>query len=117
MKIKLSYLNLAVQWIATISSGLSILGCSLVLIKMWIERGNGNNLASKLLLTLCCIDTFTSIFWAIGITGFQNDILCTTQAFMIQWGSLASVLWNVVMANLLHTWIVKKKHEDRIRPI
>eukprot|EP01041_Mallomonas_annulata_P004806 gene4806-9582_t len=105
MQVKLSYLNFAVQWIATVSSGLSIMGCSFVLIKIWIEKTNGHNLASKFLLTLCSIDIFTSIFWAIGITGFQNDILCTTQAFMIQWGSLSSVLWNVVMANILHTWI------------
>ena len=36
------------------------------------------------------------------------------QAIIIQWFSLAAILWVVLMSYLMRVWVVCKKHEDRI---
>lgn len=45
-----------------------------------------------------------------------DDVTTTTelQAIIIQWFSLAAILWVVLMSYLMRVWVVCKKHEDRI---
>ena len=68
----------AIQAFATISALLSVFGCSLALLP-FLNNRKGLKLKSKQLLVLSFIDLLTSVFYAIGYAGSENDGFCQFQ--------------------------------------
>ncbi|CAM9281795.1 unnamed protein product, partial [Ectocarpus fasciculatus] len=69
---------------------------------------------SRQVAVMCSIDLVVSFFLTIGAAGTHNSGFCQFQGFMLQWGFLGSVLWNVAMGNQIYRLIVKKKSEERL---
>ena len=102
------------QIICSLSSSLSIVACIIVLSRFFGKTHVVKTLKNKQFRYLCSIDLITSCVWVIGNAAEANFHLCQFQAFIIQWGALANVFWNMEMAHQLYKWMVLKKNEERI---
>mmetsp|Transcript_12130 Transcript_12130/g.18320 ORF Transcript_12130/g.18320 Transcript_12130/m.18320 type:complete len:1126 (+) Transcript_12130:138-3515(+) len=103
----------AIQTVETLSSVLSVVGCSVVLAKLFLTDRVWN-LTNKQLCVLCSVDLVTAFFWGVGHAGQGNEGFCVFQGFMIQWGGLSNICWNSAMALHLYHWISLKKNEDKL---
>jgi hypothetical protein len=72
---------LCLQVVASTSSALSVIGCSLVLYKLYSSNPIWN-ITNKQLLVLCLIDLITAIFWGIGQYWVEREILCQLQVII-----------------------------------
>lgn len=68
----------AIQALATISAVLSVLGSAISLSTLF-GKGGALNLKAKQLGILSALDLLTSIFFAIGYAGTENDGFCQFQ--------------------------------------
>jgi len=124
----------SIQVVQSISGSISLVSCILISIKIY--QISGNNIANRMLTFLFFLDFVLAIVYTIGrsampyyglcqfqvkmlkcfVLTIRDDATNTTelQAIIIQWFSLAAILWVVLMSYLMRVWVVCKKHEDRI---
>ena len=96
------------QWTASISGSLSLLGSSYVLVDLRGKLRANNGVLSvgeQLAAALSLFDCGASVCFALGIYGRTHGWLCTAQAFGAQFFELGSVLMTSCIAHNLHLLI------------
>lgn len=103
-----------IQAAETIMGLLSMGGAAITLLDHYQNRKSRRNLMSRQVAVLCSIDFVVALFLCIGVAGTRNDGFCKFQGFILQWGFVGSVLWNLAMTSQIYRLIVVKKSEEKL---
>ena len=103
--------KIAYQCAATISSALSLIGCSII----WKRLINlsKKEIGDRLLLGLMVSDIIQSFFYGIGAAGELNAGFCQFQGLMIVSASISSMLIAVQLTYVMYSWVKEGKHPKK----
>jgi hypothetical protein len=101
-----------VQAIETIGGSLSCVVC--LYVARQVHKQRSRNVTNSMLVHLFLVDAALTFFYAIGRGGMENKGFCQFQGLMIQWLSVATFLWMMLMIYIMYQWIVRKKHPKRM---
>jgi len=85
---------ITLQTVASITGTLSALGSGYIIVNALSTGWKNLESADRFVSVLSFMDFFASIAFAFGRFGILIEFFCPYQAFMIQFFSLGTVLWN-----------------------
>jgi hypothetical protein len=106
------------QFIATLTSLLSIFGSSAIISTILKRRHESSllrvNTIDATIFVMSVLDILSSLSFSFGVLPYEGSgrdegsFACQLQAFSIETFALATVFWNVCMAHNLYMWVVVK---------
>ena len=108
-----------IQYAASFSSSLSIVGsCFIILSYCHLKcfAGKVREVYIDITKDLIHILAWFDLIGAVGrVFGQHGYLLCQIQAFVIEFGDIAPIFWNLVMCYNLYRWICRGQDQTQLR--